>query len=149
MVGHGGRWSATEMKEHGMTRETENRYEMFAKNFGLRPSGAPACPRVAAGRRCRADDRCICRRHWWALDHGRCWLDGDGGHVVTGEPYGFPADEQLRALLDELEELGVELHVDGQSPHFPGFTVLLRFGRGAVAVQPPRVPASPPGGAAG
>lgn len=120
----------TEMERQ--SQETEDRYSNFARRNGLRPSEISVCPRVVIGRRCqiwRGGEQCICQRHHWALDHGRSWLEEGGGHVVTGEPYGFHAGNDLEDLLRELEELGVSLLISGDSPHYPGYTVLLRFDR--------------------
>lgn len=61
-----------------------------AQWHGWRPSRAPACPRVAAGKRCQtgtSDRLCVCQRHHHLLDHARMWLDPEGAHVLTAEPY--------------------------------------------------------------
>lgn len=100
----------------------------FAEWYTLRPSKAPACPRVVAGKRCQVGNDqgllCVCHRHRPVLDHGRMWLDEDGKHVLTGEPY----DVALAGLLGlqvDLDELGLRATVTGRSPWNPGYTFLI------------------------
>lgn len=102
-----------------------------AEWFGLRPSTARECPRVVARKRCldhRAPDGdpCICQRHRRILDHARIWIDRDGHHVLTGEPYEADARD-LAALLTDVSALGLAVHLFGRSPWNPGFTFLIRI----------------------
>jgi hypothetical protein len=97
--------------------------------WDLRPSGAAICPRVVAGKRCLAFNgggRCICQ---WShlsglIDHARIWLDRDGRHVYTVEPYGVDPGA-LTLLCHELEFLGLTARVSDRSPWFPGSTTLI------------------------
>jgi hypothetical protein len=68
--------------------------------------------------------RCVCETHRNILDHGRIWLDADGGHVLTGEPYGTRAEE-LAVLTADAKDLGLKVEVSDDSPWFPGSTVLV------------------------
>jgi hypothetical protein len=107
----------------------ERRYGEWAgdRTRRFRPSTtASRCPRVVAGRRCRLNYRgaCICERHRWFLDHARLWLDPNGRHVLTCEPYEAEGDE-LVAFADELRELGLSFTVVGYSPWNPGGTFLV------------------------
>lgn len=113
--------------------------------FDLRPSSAPACPRVVAGKRCLLgnDPRrpCICERYDYPLwDHPRMWLDRAGRHVLTLEPYNtYGAD--IAALLRDLADLGLCVDLSGSSPWNPGergtFLVLIRRDETAPATRRP------------
>lgn len=99
-----------------------------AEWYGLRPSSARICPRVVAGKHClafRSRERCVCQRHRHVFDHGRIWLDRDGRHVLTGEPYGVSEDD-LAELVTDLAQFGLHVSVGGSSPWNPGSTVLIR-----------------------
>jgi hypothetical protein len=105
----------------------------FREWFGFRLSEAATCPRVAAGKRCRVGyfggDRCICQRYAMTLlDHSRIWLDEDGRHAYTAEPYNFDGAE-FAELAAECAGLGLSIYVTGRSPYFPGCTVLLVISR--------------------
>lgn len=109
-----------------------NRVQVMRARYGWRPSRAPACPRVVVGKRCqigypslRMGGRCVCQRYQPLFDHGAMWLDSDGAHVLTGEPYHID-QALLAALIQETTGLGVEITVSGdESPWCPGGTTLL------------------------
>jgi hypothetical protein len=113
-----------------MTLITESIYDQWDARFaefGYRRSDATVCPLVAAGKRCRAwhgDDACLCQRHSRVLDHARAWLDQDGRHVFTAEPYDTDSDE-LEALIADLHREGLRATFSGQSPWNPGGTFLI------------------------
>ena len=107
----------------------------WAERNGLRASQARQCPLVVAGRRCLQprNGSCICGRlrnehraeHGRMYDHVRIWQDGDGGHVLTLEPYECTA-EKVEALAGALRPLGLCVEADaGESPWFPGRTTLI------------------------
>jgi hypothetical protein len=98
-----------------------------AKWWGLRPSNARVCLRVVAGKRCVQPQRsCVCDKHQRLLDHGRIWLDEDGKHVLTGEPYNA-SPRELSALFADADEHGLKVRISGRSPWFPGATVLIHI----------------------
>jgi hypothetical protein len=109
------------------------RERVFAARFGWRPSRAQRCPRVAAGLRCVAYNGgrrdCICLRHSDLLDHAAVWLDRDGNHVYTAEPYGA-RDDELAAFLADANALGLTVTVHAESGWYLGRTILLRVKRG-------------------
>ncbi|MBM3675352.1 MAG: hypothetical protein FJW88_10475 [Actinobacteria bacterium] len=108
-------------------RETEARYERWARAIGLRPSQAQRCPRVVAGLRCtawRSAAPCACQALDRVLDHARVWLRADGRRVLSAEPYDVTSDD-LAALLVCAIELGLVFSIHGASPWNPGATVLL------------------------
>ncbi|WP_433541156.1 hypothetical protein ACQP10_08505 [Streptosporangium sandarakinum] len=110
-----------------MTTHHEAQEQRAADLFGLRPSRARICPRVVAGKHCQADhDTCVCQRHHRLLDHGRLWLDPEGHHVLTGEPYSADGDA-LTALLTDTASLGLTVSITGRSLWNPGQTVLIRI----------------------
>lgn len=113
-----------------MSTVYEDQERRAAELYGLRPSAAAVCPRVVAGKRCIAyrDEWtvCVCQRHRRALDHGRVWLDANGRHVLTGEPYEITG-EDLAGLTADLAELGLRVDLTGQSLWNPGFTVLIKI----------------------
>lgn len=114
-----------------MTTAHDQQEHRALEEFGLRPSQARICPRVVAGRHCRADTgECACIRHHRLLDHGRIWLDIDGRHVLTGEPY-EAAGEDIAVLAEELLPLGLVVSLSGRSLWNPGHTVLIRIGAAA------------------
>jgi hypothetical protein len=88
---------------------------------GLRASEAVPCPRTVARKRCRArfGERCECAS--WLMDHARIWLDDDGRHVLTTEPYGSDGMD-LADFIHRLDALGLNTTVTGASPWNPGST---------------------------
>ncbi|MPY92957.1 MAG: hypothetical protein GEV08_07780 [Acidimicrobiia bacterium] len=115
-------------RAHAANDERADRYDAWASRYQYRPCSARCCLRVVAGGRCvRYEPNrrgCICQRHW--LDHARIWLTGYGParrYVLTFEPYQLNSDD-LAALVDDLDDLGLELMVIGHSPHNPGATFL-------------------------
>lgn len=104
---------------------------------GLRPSEATPCPRVVAGKRCRRLARgwgsasaCVCEEHQWLMDHTRVWLDTEGRHVLTTEPYGS-CGLKVAAFVQAMDELGLRTTVTGASPWNPGstFAIIVRRSR--------------------
>ena len=87
----------------------------------LRPSDAVPCPRTVARKRCRRrfGEACICDAR--IMDHTRVWLDADGRHVLTTEPYGSDGMD-LADFLRDLDALGLYTIVTGASPWNPGST---------------------------
>jgi hypothetical protein len=108
--------------------EIEDRYGHHAEAHGWRPSNAQACPQVVAGHRCRvqtdADWSCVCASYSHLLDHARIWLDPNGSHVLTAEPYETHGDE-LAHFVTALTPLGLYLQISGASPWNPGATFML------------------------
>ena len=98
-----------------------------------RPSNARACPRVVAGKRCRAwsytGEPCACEG-WRLLDHPRLWRT-PAGHVLTAEPYHVDGEELAR-FVAVCGELGLRVSLSGESRYFPGATLLLRVERAAA-----------------
>ena len=102
----------------------------MATHYDLRPSNAPPCPRIVVGKRCRANQgegRCVCTRYYPRLfDHCRIWIDSQGRHVLTGEPYDFNQDDLKTFLADpEVTSLGLQVAVSSESPWYPGYTTLI------------------------
>lgn len=113
--------------EDAITTAHQDQERRAAELFGMRPSTAPACPRAAAGKHCRAaHETCVCQRHHHALDHGRMWLDRDGCRVLTGEPYDLDGVE-LAALVADMAALGLTVRLDGRSLWNPGYALLIRI----------------------
>lgn len=109
-----------------MSIEHEDQEERAAEYYGLRPSNARVCPRVVAGKRCLANcGECVCSHHHRVLDHGRVWLDKDGKHVLTGEPYDASGN-QIAALVTDMAALGLEVSLSGRSMWNPRSTLLIR-----------------------
>jgi hypothetical protein len=114
----------------------ETRYREFAEARGYRPSKATRCPRVVAGKRCPYPRRecCACGYGQWAVgrlmfDHERMWMDQNGSHVLTTEPY-CPGEHDVARLRVDMEALGLIVVVDGwPSPHNPGRTTLVEISR--------------------
>jgi hypothetical protein len=114
----------------------EARYKAFAEARGYRASMATRCPRVVAGKRCPYPRReCgVCGSGDWAAgkqmyDHERMWLDQDGRHVLTTEPY-CPGVHDVARLRADMDALGLKVVVDGwPSPHNPGHTTLIEISR--------------------
>jgi hypothetical protein len=104
------------------------RHEAAFAELGYRPSRARICPRVIAGRHCRADVGCICHAYHRVLDHARIWLDEAGDHVLTAEPYHAHGTDLVAFLLD-LELLGLRACLSGASPWNPGHTLLITVRR--------------------
>lgn len=124
--------------EFGHDTGGDKQARRFATWWGWRPSKARCCPMVAAGKRCLRDTSaywrkdCICQRyHYPVLDHPRIWLDKDRRHVFTAEPYHFDGQE-FAALVAECAELGLDVHVSGTSPYYPGGTCLIYIRRQAA-----------------
>lgn len=113
-----------------MSQYHEAQEERAAEYFGLRPSTAAICPRVAAGKRCLMDTRqeCVCRDHRRLLDHGRMWLAENGQHVLTGEPYDTWGEE-IAEFITALAALGLKVSISGRSLWNPGSCLLLRITR--------------------
>lgn len=115
----------------------DERYTEWAANSHSprrRSPSAARCPWVVAGKRCRVgyamNQQCICQRYALTiLDHSRMWLDPDGRHVLTSEPYGISDSWDLQGFLTELHELGVRTHISANSPYYPGSTVMLEMTR--------------------
>lgn len=100
---------------------------------GYRDSRAAVCPRVVAGKRCLAytrswtrgfSEECPCREHSHLFDHAAIWLDGEGRHVFTAEPYHINPEDLARAQVD-LTSLGLVLEVTTESYWFSGTTLLV------------------------
>jgi hypothetical protein len=95
---------------------------------GWQVSSAKPCPRVLAGQRCLfagVDPApCLCQHR--ALDHARRWVDPNGCHVLTGEPYDMDGAD-LVEFVGACRDLGLTVTVDGRSPWNPGQTFLLRI----------------------
>jgi hypothetical protein len=125
-----------------MTRDPFVARRAFMKErYGYRRSKAPACPRVVVGLRCRAYrpihyGRCPCQRWHWVLDHGCAWLNKDGVHVVTGEPYGLDDAEALRGFMADMAQMGIRVSIRAESGWNPGHTVLVLLERELEPVQP-------------
>ena len=109
-----------------------------AAALGYRPSKAPVCPRVVVGKRCvlywGRSKSCSCQDRFGRralFDHGRMWLDEEGQHVLTAEPYGASGVE-VAALVTDLVELGLDLRISADSPWYPGSTILLTITRKAA-----------------
>jgi hypothetical protein len=125
---------------------TARRWSEVAEENGWRESKAQRCPRVVLGRRClvygwksnQQPSPCLCCQ-WYAQygsrvdDHARMWLDRDGRHVLTYEPYTthlgdggarWRADVLPRFRADAAA-LGLTVTVGDRSPHYPGSTTLL------------------------
>jgi len=119
-----------EMNPAAQYRQAQD--QRAAEWHGLRPSAATACPRVVAGERCLAsvDELCVCQLHHGLLDHSRMWLDADGKHVLTGEPY-ETTGEELAALVTDVTDLGLHVVLSGRSPWNPGNTLLLLIRQGS------------------
>lgn len=107
-----------------------------ADAFGLRPAIAPVCPRVVAGKRCHADTgACLCSEHRHLLDHGRIWLDENGRHVLTGEPYDATG-EAIGDLTADMTALGLQVRLSGQSMWNPGYTLLIEITAAELSAPP-------------
>lgn len=113
-----------------MSKYHEAQEERAAEYFGLRPSTAAICPRVVVGKRCLMDSRseCVCRDHHRILDHGRMWLDENGHHVLTGEPY-ETWGEEITAFITAMTEMGLHVYLTGRSLWNPGASLLIRVTR--------------------
>lgn len=107
--------------------------QAWAAANGLCESRARECPRVVAGKRCVryngqrfSRPRCICEVAALTdlFDHTRMWIDGNGGHVLTTEPY-FCPPERVAAVAVELAPLGLTVETRDYSPWNPGSTTLL------------------------
>lgn len=101
-----------------------------------RPSNARACPRVVAGKRCRAwsryGERCVCEG-WRLLDHARLWNTPDG-RLLTAEPYHVEGAELAR-FVAACGELGLRVELSGGSAYFPGAALLLCVRRADAPVR--------------
>ncbi len=81
-------------------------------------------------------------------DHTSLWTLPDGEVVLVTEPYGWDAETIIRAIA-ACAELGLKLRLDGQSPHFPGWTTCVVVSRNSEAARrllqygPPRLAALP------
>lgn len=120
--------------------------------FGYRPSHARACPRVVAGKRClqfrqsrtwpyRPASRrgpepwaCACVTHHDLLAHRRIWLNPEGRHVFTVEPYGIERPDALAAFTADCAALGLTVTVSETDAQWcPGSTVLITVRREVFA----------------
>lgn len=63
--------------------------------------------------------------HW--IDHHKTLVYPNGQRVFISEPYSI--DNGDLAELAVLAQKGWYVHVDGMSPHFPGWTILIRITR--------------------
>lgn len=105
--------------------------DRMARVHALRPSDARDCPQVVAGKRCRCAEGwdvgrapCPCQRYYpQLLDHCRIWLDAEGRHVLTAEPYSVDGDE-LADFLADMAALGLRVRISGRSQWHPT-TVLI------------------------
>lgn len=109
-------------------RSVHARHEARFGERGYRRSTARACPRVVAGKRCRADGNCLCDTYHRVLDHARIWLAGDRDYVLTAEPYHADGHDLVAFLLD-LQYLGLDACISGTSPWNPGATFLITIRR--------------------
>jgi hypothetical protein len=114
--------------------------EMMTR-FG-RVSKARRCPLVVAGRRCRRNrdedgEGCLCEEeHYQSLfDHGRMWLDRDGTHILTGEPYNGFNLEHLVMFERDVKPLHLTVTISRDSPWNPGRTTLLIVRRASAGHQ--------------
>jgi hypothetical protein len=99
---------------------------------GLRPSKAARCLRVVQGKRCILgngwNDHCLCRMQssYNLFDHVGIWLDAEGRHVLTSEPYNSNP-QRIEDLTAQMADLGITVTVGDPSPWYPGHTTLLMF----------------------
>jgi hypothetical protein len=112
-----------------MTDHQESQRER-ATARGLRPSSAHVCPRVVAGKRCAAGVPavCVCQTYRRVLDHGRIWLDEEGHHILTGEPYDLAAAD-LSEFAAAMTALGLSVTLSGRSMWSPGNCLLVTVRR--------------------
>ena len=114
---------------HGLAHERQ-----MLDWYGLRPSTARACLRVVLGKRCVAsiDWDCLCQTvmHRQPFDHVYIWLDRDGQHVMTLEPYDL-TPRRIEELTAQMAGLGITVTVGDRSPWYPGSTTLLLLTRTA------------------
>jgi hypothetical protein len=112
-----------------MTDHHESQHSRAAAR-GLRPSTAKACPRVVAGKRCGAGlaGACVCQTYRRVLDHGRIWLDQDGRHLLTGEPYDL-SPRSVAEFTAAMTELGLSVSLSGRSMWNPGQCLLVTVRR--------------------
>lgn len=99
------------------------------KTYGFRESNAQPCPRVVVGLRCvafRSSQRpCACEHHdHQVFDHRAMWLDSNGHHVLTSEPYGFD-QAHLDEFLADHPDLPLLVHVHPEGLWFEGTTLLI------------------------
>jgi hypothetical protein len=81
---------------------------------------------VADNRRGR---NCLCRIVQWRgtlFDHVFVWLDREGRHVLSSEPYNATIDH-IAELTAQLGILGIDVTVGDRSPWAPDSTTLLLF----------------------
>jgi hypothetical protein len=87
----------------------------------LRPSKAQRCLRVVQGRQCVAYNNwrrdCLCQvvQRGVLFSHTRIWLDSDGHHVLTSEPYTV-SRQTVAALIEQTSDLGIALTISDRSP---------------------------------
>src|SRR5690606_11728399 len=83
-----------------------------------RCSRARPCPRVVAGKRCRAwsryGERCVCEG-WRLLHRARLWNTPDG-RLLTAEPYHLEGAELAR-FVAACGELGLRVELSGGSAY--------------------------------
>lgn len=107
----------------------------WAKTRGYRRDGFP-CPRRIIGWSCLMEAgprgesvRCVCEPWSHLLSHGEAWRTGDGGLLVTGEPYHVPVDDPaVSAFRAALAPYGLAVSASADSPHAPGLTTLITVG---------------------
>lgn len=117
-----------------------NAHEAWARRaaeHGYRPVAGRPCPRVVAGRDCRASrgglvPRCVCADGGdgrWIYDQPRLWRDEITGELVlTSEPYRLPADV-LAEWLQRLDGLDLDVSLSGESWYDPGQTFRITISR--------------------
>ena len=64
------------------------------------------------------------RQRWPFFDHVHTWLDREGRHVLTSEPYDL-TPRRVEELTEEMAALGIAVTVSDRSPWYPGSTTLL------------------------
>ncbi|GIH23019.1 hypothetical protein Aph01nite_13290 [Acrocarpospora phusangensis] len=82
------------------------------------------CPRIVAGLECQRRD-CMCKSGHAVYDHARMWRDKEGNYVLTSEPYSVRGRE-IAAFSADVQALGLEVALFGQSFWNPGNTLLIR-----------------------
>ncbi|WP_063047590.1 hypothetical protein [Nocardia pseudovaccinii] len=108
-----------------------NYEERMALRFGFRRSRGRACPRYAAGRRCKEPygyPHNDCGVHYGWFDHSYRWIAPDRHRIFTTEPYSNTIkDKRLSKLRDGLVQLDLAMTVFDRrdSMWYPGSTILI------------------------